>query len=284
MSDYDTVLERLVTDPTFVRALSADPDRALVGYALTDDERRILTAGISTDDGRTSTVEQRTTKAGLVGVAGLVAELASAMGGSGSGGLLGSEDRIPNFVHTTPQGAGGGQPVTGLTGLPGGVADPLGDADGDGVLNVVDPSPQGGGGGLPGGWPGDMFGDDDGDGIPNFIDPTPQGAGGGQPVTGLTGLPGGDATIVEFRQGAIHDPVVVGQLYGDHTAPPPEAGNPLFSTAPIPTADQSVVENPSPRGQGQGLGEGHEHGDDKGRGHADKTDPARPHDPPPSRR
>src|SRR5262245_16291335 len=229
MSDYDTVLERLVTDPTFVRALSADPDRALVGYALTDDERRILTAGISTDDGRTSTVEQRTTKAGLVGVAGLVAELASAMGGSGSGGLLGSEDRIPNFVHTTRQGAGGGWPVTGLTGLPGGVADPLGDADGDGVLNVVDPSPQGGGGGLPGGWPGDMFGDDDGDGIPNFIDPTPQGAGGGQPVTGLTGLPGGVADPLDDADGAGDLTVVDPSPQGEGAALPRDGADDLVA-------------------------------------------------------
>src|SRR5262245_54998171 len=190
MSDYDTVLERLVTDPTFVRALSADPDRALVGYALTDDERRILTAGISTDDGRTATVEQRTTKAGLVGVAGLVAELASAMGGSGSGGLLGSEDRIPNFVRTTPQGAGGG---------------------------------------LPGGWPGDMFGDDDGDGIPNFIDPTPQGAGGGQPVTGLTGLPGGVADPLDDADGAGDLTVVDPSPQGEGAALPRDGADDLVA-------------------------------------------------------
>ena len=282
MSDYDTVLERLLTDPNFSRALAVDPERALAGYTLTDDERRTLAGGISADPGRTSTVEQRVTKAGLVGVAGLVAELAGAMGGSGSGGLFGDADRdgITNFVHTTPQGPGGGQPGTGLTGLPGGFDDPLGDTDGDGIANFVDSTPQGEGGnpfdGVFG--VGAPFGDDDGDGTVNAFDGTPEGEFRLQPGAG------GDATIVEFEQGATHEPVVVGPLYDDNTSPPTDGGNRLLSTAPIPTADQPVVDNPSPQGQGHGQGQGQEPGDDEGRDHSDSTDPAYPDDPPPSRR
>jgi hypothetical protein len=171
MSDYDAVLELLLTDPTFSRRLAADPERELAGYALTDDERRTLTAGISADAGRTSTVEPRMTKAGLVGVAGLVAELAG---------------------------------------------------------SIVEPPP-------------------------------------------------GDATLVAFTQGAVHEPVVVGQLYDDeHAAPPPDADNRLLTTIAMPAPDHPAVENPPPHGQGQ----------DQGHGHSDKADPAHPEhheDAPPSR-
>ena len=220
MSDYDTVLERLLTDPAFSRSLAADPEGALAGYALSEDERRTLAAGISADMGRTSTVEQRTTKAGLVGVVGLVAEFAGSIGGPGTGGMFGDDDGdgIPNALDPTPQGSGGGQPATG-----------------QGLL--------------------DMFDDNDGDGIPNALEATP-----------------GDAVLVEFAPGASHEPVVVGQLYDDYTAPPTDAGKPLLTTIPMPEPNHPLGEDPPTPGQGHG--------------HLDKVHPGHPDhpdDPPPSR-
>jgi hypothetical protein len=100
-----------------------------------------------------------------------------------------------------------------------------------------------------------MFDDNDGDGIPNALDPTP-----------------GDAVLVEFTQGASHEPVVVGQLYDDHTAPPTDAGKPLLTTIPMPEPDHPLGEDPPPPGQGHG--------------HLDKVHPGHPDhpdDPPPSR-
>src|SRR5437764_561356 len=49
MSDFDTVLERLVTDPGFARALAADPDAALAGYRLDADEVALLRSQVSAD-------------------------------------------------------------------------------------------------------------------------------------------------------------------------------------------------------------------------------------------
>ena len=39
MSDFDTVLERLVTDPSFKSALAADPTGTLAGYQLSEESR-----------------------------------------------------------------------------------------------------------------------------------------------------------------------------------------------------------------------------------------------------
>jgi hypothetical protein len=78
MSDFDTVLERLLFDGPFKAALAADPARALAGYALTPDERELLHAQVSTDSGGERTVEQRTSKASMFG-------LLSSLGGTGVG-------------------------------------------------------------------------------------------------------------------------------------------------------------------------------------------------------
>jgi hypothetical protein len=69
MSDFDTVLERLVTDPAFTAALAADPAAVLSGYDLSEDEARLLRSQVSAGDtGGERTVEIRTSKAGMMGL------------------------------------------------------------------------------------------------------------------------------------------------------------------------------------------------------------------------
>jgi hypothetical protein len=77
MSDFDTVLERLLDDPQFQRALAANPGAALQGYRLSDEERALLHAQVSQGAGGNETVETRTSKSGIVG---LLAPLAGAVG------------------------------------------------------------------------------------------------------------------------------------------------------------------------------------------------------------
>jgi hypothetical protein len=74
-------LERLLLDPAFKAALAADPERALVGYILTDEERDLLMARISTDAGQSARVEERTSKAALFGLLGAAAQMFSVPGG-----------------------------------------------------------------------------------------------------------------------------------------------------------------------------------------------------------
>jgi hypothetical protein len=81
MSDFDAVLERLVTDPGFKAALAADPARALAGYRLSPDEVELLHAQVDTGAGGNRQVEQRTSKASLFG---LLSPLAGAAGFGGA--------------------------------------------------------------------------------------------------------------------------------------------------------------------------------------------------------
>lgn len=77
MTDFDTVLERLLTDPGFAARLAADPQATLAGYQLSADEADLLRAQVSSDTGGHHQVEQRTSKASLFG-------LLSPLGGIGS--------------------------------------------------------------------------------------------------------------------------------------------------------------------------------------------------------
>src|SRR5262249_5790474 len=70
MSDFDTVLERLLTDGAFRSALAADPAAALAGYQLSDDEVELLRSQVSADLGGDRTVEVRTSKASMAGLLG----------------------------------------------------------------------------------------------------------------------------------------------------------------------------------------------------------------------
>jgi hypothetical protein len=77
MTDFDTVLERLLGDAGFQAALARDPAAALRGYHLSDEEREVLRAQLVTDAGDHGSVETRTSKSGLVG---LFAPIAGAVG------------------------------------------------------------------------------------------------------------------------------------------------------------------------------------------------------------
>jgi hypothetical protein len=77
VSDFDDVLERLITDPAFPAALRANPDAALAGYRLQPDERQLLAAQVDAHTGEERTVEMRVSKSGVMGMVGPVV---SAMG------------------------------------------------------------------------------------------------------------------------------------------------------------------------------------------------------------
>lgn len=69
MSDFDTVLERLLTDPSFATELSRDPEGTLSGYRLDDGEKEILRSQVSADEqGATAAVEGRMTKSSTFGL------------------------------------------------------------------------------------------------------------------------------------------------------------------------------------------------------------------------
>ena len=72
MSDFDTVLERLLTEPGFARALAADPARALAGYQLTAEEVSVLRTQVSEEVGADHAVETRTSQSSLAGLFGPV--------------------------------------------------------------------------------------------------------------------------------------------------------------------------------------------------------------------
>jgi hypothetical protein len=77
VSDFETVLERLLLDPAFRAALATDASGALAGYDLTDDERDVLMAELSADLGQSMRMEERTSKAALFGLLGAAAEILS---------------------------------------------------------------------------------------------------------------------------------------------------------------------------------------------------------------
>jgi hypothetical protein len=87
MSDFETVLERLLADPAFQAALAEDPERALAGYTLDADERAVLNSQLVLGGQASGAVESRTTKSGVVGLIGPVAAaFGAAAVSSGTGG------------------------------------------------------------------------------------------------------------------------------------------------------------------------------------------------------
>lgn len=70
MSDFERVLERLVTDAAFAKELAGDPDTALRGYTLSAEERELLRAQIIESTGESGALETRTSKSGVVGLLG----------------------------------------------------------------------------------------------------------------------------------------------------------------------------------------------------------------------
>jgi hypothetical protein len=129
MSDFDTVLERLLVDPSFQARLADDPNAALAGYALTDDERELLRAQVTGDTGGNQQVEQRTSKASLFGLLSPMA---------GVGGLGDAAAHAAN----SPSGHGLGQ-APGVQGLSGGHQHGISAHD---LHQSLDQAPKGGGG------------------------------------------------------------------------------------------------------------------------------------------
>jgi hypothetical protein len=125
MSDFDTVLERLLGDAGFQAALARDPAAALRGYNLTEDEREVLRSQLVTDAGGHGAVETRTSKSGLVGlfapIAGAVGMAAASYSGNSS---IGSA--LPDG------GSGGGTESLGLAAPVAHGAESIGSADGTG--------------------------------------------------------------------------------------------------------------------------------------------------------
>ena len=86
MSDFDAVLERLLTEPSFAAALAADPAAALAGYRLDAGEVELLRSQASTDPGGAlAAVETRTNKSSTFGLFAGLAEIGHAAGSQGFG-------------------------------------------------------------------------------------------------------------------------------------------------------------------------------------------------------
>lgn len=92
MAALDDVLERLVTDEAFRARLATDPEVALAGYDLSDDDRALLSSQMSGDAGRSGSVERRASKAGLFGLLGGLDEIADAIAGADGAQVTGAAD------------------------------------------------------------------------------------------------------------------------------------------------------------------------------------------------
>ena len=90
MAGLDEVMERLLADQEFRTSLVADPAGALAGYTLSDDDRQVLAATLTFDEGASRVVEQRTTQSS---VAGLLSAFEGVLGPSGSPSTSGVTDR-----------------------------------------------------------------------------------------------------------------------------------------------------------------------------------------------
>jgi hypothetical protein len=167
MSDFDTVLERLIGDAGFKAHFAADPASALSGYQLSADELELLRSQYASDSGGQHQVEQRTSKASLFGLLSPLSGMGSvndAAGGAGAGAGAGhvseqysssshyshTEFHHSSGAHATTYGAVG-QGGSGH-GLLGGVhveAEPPGQVGGaDGPLHGANLEQPGGYGGL----------------------------------------------------------------------------------------------------------------------------------------
>jgi hypothetical protein len=83
MSDFDAVLERLVTDQAFAAALAADPASALAGYRLDPDEIQLLRSQVGGEAAGQHTVEVRANQSSLFGMLSPLMGMAGGMAGIG---------------------------------------------------------------------------------------------------------------------------------------------------------------------------------------------------------
>jgi hypothetical protein len=110
MSDFDTVLERLLVDPAFKAVLAADPAAALAGYRLSADELELLGSQLSTGDGQDRTVEMRSSKSSMFGLLSPLEGLAT----GGAGGHPSGEAFNPTANESAGVGRAGGSALQGL--------------------------------------------------------------------------------------------------------------------------------------------------------------------------
>jgi hypothetical protein len=181
MSDFDEVLERLVTDPAFQAALRADPEAALRGYRLDPQERALLESQLDLGAGADHAVEERVSKSGVFGLVGPVVSglgLGAPPEGTAAFGVARDEPAKATFGRSDL----GGQPSFGTfdsppapDDKPSGSGDPpygagapaVGyqtwvDADGDGYGDRYQAVERGDGGV-------DLYVDQNGDGVADFI-------------------------------------------------------------------------------------------------------------------
>ncbi|WP_034213175.1 hypothetical protein [Actinoplanes subtropicus] len=126
MSDFDTVLERLLNEPSFAAVLAADPAAALSGYRLAADEVELLRSQASPDSGGgLATVETRTNKSSTMGLFSAFADLGHTLSGGSSGGAGGGSVSQP--WQPVEHSGLGDAPKSGLGDAPGGSSG-LGDA------------------------------------------------------------------------------------------------------------------------------------------------------------
>ncbi|GAA2597063.1 hypothetical protein GCM10010399_29650 [Dactylosporangium fulvum] len=121
MSDFDDVLERLLTDPGFKARLAADPASALDGYRLSAEELEVLGAQVGFDPGAQSRVEQRTSKASMFGLfSSLGADIGDVVGGHGPGHGLGGAVGVAgqHAEHVAEQAGGGRHPAAAFGAAP----------------------------------------------------------------------------------------------------------------------------------------------------------------------
>lgn len=97
MADLNDALERLISDPAFRQALGDDPEKALDGYDLSDEDRKMLSAQLSDDPGVRGGLEQRTSKSALAGLFG--------------GGGAGNQESDLDFVRQLAEDSDGGAPL-----------------------------------------------------------------------------------------------------------------------------------------------------------------------------
>lgn len=125
MTDFDAVLERLVTDPSFAAALAADRTTALAGYELDPQELALLSAQLGGDPGAESMVEVRESKASMFGLlAPLVgatgfgeAAARSGFGEAAARSGFGAAEGQAGFGPAEGQGGFGAAVQTGLSGV-----------------------------------------------------------------------------------------------------------------------------------------------------------------------
>ncbi|MBX6752519.1 MAG: hypothetical protein IRY85_23140 [Micromonosporaceae bacterium] len=173
MSDFDEVLERLVTDPAFQAALRADPEAALRGYRLDPQERALLESQLDTGAGVDHAVEERVSKSGVFGLIGPVVSgfgLGAPPEGIAKFGTI-RDEALASFGQSGPEGratfgtldtpsASGYQPPA--AGTPAVGYETWIDADGDGYGDRFRAVERGDGGV-------DLYVDQNGDGVADFI-------------------------------------------------------------------------------------------------------------------